>query len=96
MSKPKRMPIGTSENLLKGGITLSIRSHSSGIKGVMMQRRSGDGIALLGIVGSGAAEGADVFTFLAGDLGAARDAIPGVTVTFAGLADSRTGWFLSE
>ena len=39
MSKPKRMPIGTSENLFKGLRLFSSNSHSCGIKGVLMISR---------------------------------------------------------
>jgi hypothetical protein len=55
MSKPKRKLLGTSENLLKGGIRLSIYSHSSGTKGVVMVRISGNGLATLGVVYGGTA-----------------------------------------
>jgi hypothetical protein len=50
MSKPKRIPIGTSENLLKGSIELRDIFHSVGIKGVLIINRSEDGIVLLGRV----------------------------------------------
>ena len=96
MSKPKRIPIGTSEILLKGVILLSICSHSSGMKGVMTHRRSGDGVALLSVMGSGAAEGTNMFTFLARDLGATGDAVPGIAVAFARSANSRARGLLSE
>jgi hypothetical protein len=54
MSKPRRKLIGTSEKILKGEILLSAFSHSSGMKGVLMIKRSGGGIALLGVVRRGA------------------------------------------
>jgi hypothetical protein len=58
MLKPDRKLMGTSENLLKGVISLSIFSHSSGIKGVLMIKRSRNHVALLGVVNEGATEGA--------------------------------------
>ena len=58
MSKPERMLIGTSENLLKGVISLSILSHSLGIKGVITVSRSEDEVTLLGGMGGGATQGA--------------------------------------
>jgi hypothetical protein len=50
MSKPKRKLLGTSEKLLKGVILLSIVSHSLGIKGVLIIKRSGDHVTALGVV----------------------------------------------
>ena len=50
MSKPKRRLVGTSVNLLKGDIFLSIFSHSSGTKGVFTIKRLRDGVATLGVV----------------------------------------------
>jgi hypothetical protein len=50
--------MGTSENLLKGIISLSIFSHSSGIKGVLTIKRSCNHVALLGVVDKGSTEGA--------------------------------------
>jgi hypothetical protein len=68
MSKPERRLIGTSEKLLKGVILLSDFSHSSGIKGVLTIKRSGNHIALLGVVCRGAAQGAEMFTLATGVL----------------------------
>ena len=83
MSKPNHMPIDISENLLKGVILLSKCSHSSGIKGVLMVRRSGNAVALLGIVGGRTAECTKVFAAAAGlAFVAAGRAIPCVTVPF--------------
>jgi hypothetical protein len=96
MSKPKRRLLGTSENLLKGIISLSNFSHSSGMKGVLTQRRLDDGITALGVVTKGTAEGADMFALATGVLIASGWAIPRETVTFPGLADPVTGWFLSS
>ena len=56
MSKLKRIPIGTSGNLLKGAISLSNHSHSSGKKGVLIAKRLCNNVALLGDVRRGAAE----------------------------------------
>ena len=56
MSKPRCIPIGTSENLLKGVILLSNCSHSSGMKGVLIVKRLCNNVALLGDVRRGAAE----------------------------------------
>lgn len=50
MSNPKRIPIGTSRNLLKEVVFLRDFSHSSGMKGVLIINRLGDDIATLGIV----------------------------------------------
>ena len=61
-----------------------------------MHRRSGDGVALLGVMGNGAAQGADVIAFLAGNLGATGGAVPGVAIALARFADSRAGWLLSK
>ena len=58
MLKPERMLIGTSENLLKGVISLSILSYSLGIKGVITVSRSEDEVTLLGSMGGGATQGA--------------------------------------
>ena len=55
ISNPKRRLIGTSENLLKGVIPLSIISHWSGIKGVLIISKSGDNVALLGGMNEGTA-----------------------------------------
>lgn len=49
MSKPSLMLIGTSEKLL-GDILLSIDSHSSGIKGVLTDKSSGNDVTLLSVV----------------------------------------------
>ena len=53
MLKLNRKLLGTSENLLKGVISLSSFSHSLGMNGVLMISRSGDSIALLSIVSGG-------------------------------------------
>jgi hypothetical protein len=50
MSKPKRIPIGTSENLLKGEILSSIEAHSFAMNGVFTRSRL-DNVAKLGVVG---------------------------------------------
>ena len=66
MSKPKRMPIGTSGKLLKGRILFNNRSHSSGMKGVITANKSRDRVAILSGVGGGTAEGTPMFAFTAG------------------------------
>jgi hypothetical protein len=90
MLKPKRKLIGTSEKVLKGEILLSILSHSSGIKGVLTNRRSGDHVTLLGIVGRSATEGAEMFTPATGALIASCEAVPRVTKAFPGFVNPGT------
>ena len=72
--KPNRKLYGTSEKLLKGVIALSKFSHSSGM----------DGATHLGIVPSGAAEGAQMFSLAARILCATRRTIPDETISFPG------------
>jgi hypothetical protein len=50
MSKPEQIPIGTSENLLKGKILSSIEAHSLATNGVFTRSRL-DNVAELSIVG---------------------------------------------
>jgi hypothetical protein len=50
MLNPKWIPIGTSENLLKGGILSSIEAHSFAINGVFTRSRL-DNVAELSVVG---------------------------------------------
>jgi hypothetical protein len=66
ISNPNRILTGTSGNLLKGVVLLSNFSHSSGMNGVLMIKRSCDDVAELGRMGAGAAEGAKVFATGAG------------------------------
>ena len=66
MSNPKRIPIGTSGKILKGDILLSRRSRSSGMNGVMIGNKLGNGVTQLGIVDGRAAEGTPVLAFGAG------------------------------
>ena len=96
MSKPNRKLYGTSEKLLKGVIALSKFSHSSGTNGVLMIRRSGDGATDLGIVPSGAAEGARMFSLATGGLCATGRTIPGETISFPGSTGPCAVGFLSD
>jgi hypothetical protein len=96
MSKPKRIPIGTSRNLLKRVVLVSILCHTSDMKGVLTMSRSCNNGALLGIMKLRTAESAPVFASCAGVLVAARDAVPGEAVDFAGFTLAFSSGALSE
>lgn len=98
ISKPWRIPIGTSENLLKGTVLLRNFSHWSGMNGVFMVSKSRDGVALLSVMGKRTAEGTAMLAPNAGVLafGTARGAVPRITVPPSGFALAYPGRFLSD
>jgi hypothetical protein len=90
------MQLGTSEKLLTGKL-FNIFSHSSGMKGVLIINRSGEGVALLGVVSSGAAQSAPVFTSATcGTMVASGRTVPSVAIPLAGFTLPDTGRFLPK